>query len=37
VQQEQVRTGQQLRDLLRRYFPQITELCQRVDEPWFWN
>ena len=37
VQQEQVRTGHQLRDLLRRYFPQIVELCPGVDEPWFWE
>ena len=33
VQQEQVRTGYQLRDLLRRYFPQMVELCPGVDEP----
>jgi hypothetical protein len=37
VQQEQVRTGHQLRDLLRRYFPQMVELCPGVDEPWFWE
>lgn len=37
VQQEQVRTGHQLRDLLRRYFPQMVELCPGVDEPWLWE
>lgn len=37
VQQEQVRTGHQLRDLLRRYFPQMAELCPGVDEPWLWE
>lgn len=33
VQQEQVRTGHQLRDVLRRYFPEMVELCPGVDEP----
>lgn len=37
VQQEQVRAGHQLRDLLRRYFPQMIELCPAMDEPWFWD
>jgi transposase len=37
VQQEQVRTGHQLRDLLRRYFPQMVDLCPGVDEPWLWE
>ena len=36
VQQEQVRTGHQLRDL-RRYLPQMVELCPSVDEPWLWE
>ena len=37
VQQEQVRAGHQLRELLRRYFPQMVDLCPGVDEPWFWQ
>ena len=37
VQHEQVRTGHQLRELLRRYFPQMADLCPGVDEPWFWQ
>ena len=37
VQQEQVRTGHHLRDLLRRYFPQMVELCPGIDEPWLWE
>lgn len=37
VQQQQVSTGHQLRDSLRRYFPQMVELCPGVDEPWFWE
>jgi hypothetical protein len=37
VQQEEVRRGHQLRDLLRRYFPQMVELCPGVDEPWPWD
>ena len=37
VQQEQARMGHQLRDLLRRHFPQMVELCPGVDEPWFWE
>jgi transposase len=37
VQQEQVRTGPQVRDLLRRYSPQMVELCPGIDEPWLWE
>ena len=37
VQQEQVRIAHQLRDLLRRYFPQMVNLCPGVDELWFWE
>lgn len=37
VQQEQVRMGHQLRDLLRRYFPPMVDLCPGVDETWLWE
>lgn len=37
IQQEQVRAGHQLRDLLRRYYPQMLNLCPGMDEPWFWD
>jgi transposase len=37
VQQEQVRAGHQLRELLRRYYPQMLKLCPGVDELWFWD
>lgn len=37
LQQEQVRAGHHLRDLLWRYFPQMLDLCHAVDEPWFWE
>ena len=37
IQQEQVRTGHQLRELLNRYYPQMLKLCPGVDEPWFWD
>lgn len=37
VQQQQVSTGHQLRDSLRRYFPHMVDLCPGVDEPWFWE
>jgi len=37
LQQEQVRAGHQLRDLLNRYYPQMLKLCPAVDEPWFWD
>ena len=30
-----MRHGQQLRDLLRRYFPELLSLRPRVNEPWF--
>lgn len=35
--QEQVRSGNQLRELLRRYYPQMLNLCPGVDEVWFWD
>ena len=34
---EQIRAGNQLRDLLRRYYPQMLHLCPGVDEIWFWD
>ena len=37
VKQSQVQLGNQLRDLLNRYFPQMLSLCPGVDEPWFWD
>lgn len=37
IQQEQVRAGHQLRELLNRYYPQMLKLCPAVDEPWFWD
>lgn len=37
VKQSQVQIGNQLRDLLNRYFPQMLSLCPGVDEPWFWD
>jgi transposase len=37
VKQNQVQIGNQLRDLLNRYFPQMLALCPGVDEPWFWD
>ena len=37
LQQEQVRAGNQLRELLIRYYPQTLKLCPAVDEPWFWD
>ena len=37
LQQSQVQVGNQLRDLLNRYFPQMLSLCPSVDEPWFWD
>ena len=36
LQQETVRTGHRLRELLIRYYPQMLQLCPGVDEPWFW-
>ena len=35
--QDQVRTSHQLRELLRRYYPQLLALCPSVDETWFWD
>src|SRR5262249_19335830 len=35
--QDQVRVGNQLRDLLNRYYPQMLKLCPAVDEAWFWD
>jgi transposase len=35
--QEQVRAGNQLRELLRRYYPEMLNLCAGVDEEWFWD
>ncbi len=35
--QEQIRAGNQLRELLRRYYPQMLNLCPGVDEDWFWD
>ncbi len=35
--QEQVRIGHQLRELLRRYYPQMLNLCPGMDEAWFWD
>src|SRR4051794_21926238 len=37
IVQEQIRAGNQLRDLLRRYYPQMLHLCPGVDEIWFWD
>lgn len=37
IKQNQVQTGNQLRDLLNRYFPPMLGLCPGVDEPWFWD
>lgn len=37
LKQSQVQVGNQLRDLLNRYFPQMLSLCPGVDEPWFWD
>ena len=37
LQQEAVRTGHRLRELLIRYYPQMLHLCPGVDEPWFWE
>lgn len=37
LQQQQVRAGHQLQDLLNRYYPQMLGLCPAVDEPWFWE
>ena len=37
IQQEQVRAGNQLRELLIRYYPQALKLSPELDEPWFWD
>lgn len=37
VLQNQVRAGNQLRDLLNRYYPQMLKICPAVDEVWFWD
>lgn len=37
LQQEAVRAGHRLRELLLRYYPQMLKLCPGVDEPWFWD
>ena len=37
IQQDQVRMGHQLRELLRRYYPQMLDLCPGMDELWFWD
>jgi transposase len=37
IVQEQVRAGNQLRELLRRYYPQMLNLCPAVDKVWFWD
>ena len=37
IVQEQTRAGNQLRELLRRYYPQMLHLCPGMDEIWFWE
>jgi len=37
LQQDAVRSGHRLRELLIRYYPQMLKLCPGVDEPWFWE
>ena len=37
IVQEQVSAGNQLREFLRRYYPQMLNLCPGVDEIWFWD
>ena len=37
LQDDAVRTGHRLRELLTRYYPQMLKLCPGVDEPWFWE
>jgi hypothetical protein len=37
IVQEQIRAGNQLRNLLRWYDPQMLHLCPGVDEIWFWD
>ena len=37
LQDDAVRTGHRLRELLTRYYPQMLKLCPGADEPWFWE
>jgi transposase len=37
IQQQQTRVGNQLRDVLWRYFPQWVKLSPTLDEPWVWD
>jgi hypothetical protein len=37
VKRNQIRTENQLRDLLNRYYPQMLKLCPGVNEAWFWD
>ncbi len=37
LQQDAVRAGHRLRELLVRYYPQMLKICPGVDEPWFWE
>ena len=37
VTQNQVRAGNQLCELLNRYYPQMLKLCSAADETWFWD
>ena len=37
LQDDAVRTGHRLRELLTRYYPQMLKLCPGVDEPWSGN
>lgn len=37
IKKSQRQAGNQLRELLNRYFPQILSLCPSVDEPWVWD
>lgn len=37
IKHNQNQAGNQLRDLLNRYFPQMLALCPGVNEPWFWD
>lgn len=37
IKKSQRQAGNQLRELLNRYFPQMLSLCSSVDEPWFWD
>ncbi|MBM3786295.1 MAG: IS110 family transposase [Acidobacteria bacterium] len=36
-QDDAVRTGHRLRELLTRYVPQMLNFCPGMDEPWFWE